>query len=225
MAESEAPAVVDEAALIANAAIDLLVELGGGPVALARLGQLVSKRTQIPIRAALGTKPLSQHLRDVHGDKLLISGDGPSIEVSIASGKAADSRRLYDTAVFSAFSKPLDTENRRWLRSTAPFRFRDAPDKGMLTDDFREVDRKYIVQEPLDKSEKIAAVESAISAWCLEQGIAPELLQRGARIERSEKRPRHEGLEALKAIVAAVPEKERRDVSIGLDLVAKLIGE
>jgi hypothetical protein len=211
---------------IADAAVALLKEQGGGPLALARLGQLVAKRYQISIRAVLGSKPLSQVLRDTYGDKLHIEGDGPDIEVALSTSPPTGTKRRYDAAVFSAFSKPLAQGARRWLRTSPPFSFKDLPDTSS-DPDAREVSASLIVPDDSDRPQRIKKIEESIALWATANGVEHETLLRPLRLGRDvqDTQEGNAGLAAIRSLLAAIPPAERKDFNLSLDLLAKLIGQ
>lgn len=211
-------------ASIAEAAMSILEAEGGGPMSLARLGQLVGKRESVSIRATLGSKPLSQLLRESFGDRLNITGEGAEIEVSIATNSTPLKRR-YDASVFSAFSKPLEPGRRRWLRTVQPYKFYDAVDP-VADPTAREIPASFIVSEEPDRQLKADKAEAAIARWTAEHGLDSTNYLKPLKIrsELARAGDSHPGLEALRSIVAAIPPGERKDLTLSLDLIAKLIG-
>jgi hypothetical protein len=209
----------DREAKLAEAAWAVLLDKPDGPISVAKLGQAIGRRTGLSIRGVLGSKPLSQFLRERFAGKLDIKGQGPAVEVDFATGDSPESRR-FDPAVFAAFSKELGGE-RRWLKITRPFRFNDG--EASKTDNALEVPGAMIAPADMPRDARIELIEHNIRAWSKEHGLDDAAFVAQPKVKPPPSEAKRAGVEALMNLIEAVPPAERRNFTLPLDLIARLL--
>ena len=224
---ADTPHTVTEEA-VANDALALLESTPAQPVRLAWLGQQMNYRLGVSIRSILGTKRLSQLLTEHFGTKLSFSGEGPELAVALGSS----GNFTWDPAIWAAFSKPVPDGHKRWVKATHPMRFEDLPTDQQGPTGFLPVPNDDIPDPVLEKDQRRPLIQNAISAWCSEHMLNPEVLGRKSKRSTSELEVDHKatastaqakGTAALLALIDAIPADERRSYSLPIDLIGRLL--
>lgn len=212
----------DDAAKIAQAAIEILRAREGKAISLQQLGLEIVQRERIAIRQSLGTKPLGMFLREQFPDQIRFLGESKDKEVVLDTpSQASLTKPRFDSAVFTAFSQELPVEQRRWLKPERPFRFKntdgDPPEPSWI-----EVPRDIIPGSIIPRPERTKLVEAAIVGWCEINNLDPQNFL-SVSTRKPETSSISRGTMALKAMVDAIPASERHQYSLPIDLISRLL--
>jgi hypothetical protein len=198
------------------------------PQYLAAVGNRVSSLVGIPLKQILGGRKFRAVLHYQLGDKLIFEGEPSGLQVRLSSLAASDTQPIrFNSSFWAGFSKPIAPESRRWMRSTPPFQFEDRPKAAMGASDEVEITLDYIPSTTLPRSERDVAIVNQIKRWCGENNKSPELFRETRDVGWSphpEKRATDKaGLSSVIRLIEAIPETERGNFSLPLNLLHRLL--
>ena len=145
-----------------------------------------------------------------------------------------------DKVLWAAFFKPIKEGDRRFIRLTPEVYFWDAPeDSAAPSPGWEEIEPHRIPAAELPLPQRNRAAYSAIEEWFKLRGyILEDHIQREDRSQTrrpSDSAPVNKtalsspsvmepkGIDALRHLVSSIPEHERKNYSISLDLLAALV--
>lgn len=197
------------------------------PMPLAMVGQRLSSKLQRPLREILDSRKLSEVLNGSLGERLDWEGRGPSLSIRLKTGAPVQAIR-YHPSFWAAFSKPpSDPTQHRLIRIKPPFGFSDVSVADASPDQI-EIDLSSVPPSDLPKPERDERIKEAIATWCKvhnlpqTQFFSPREALTGLTTAPAIGSP---GVQALKALIGAIPADERGRFSLPLDLIQRLISE
>ena len=128
-------------------------------------------------------------------------------------GRAVEAAPRYHPALWSAFRKPLDESNGRYMSVQPPLRFQDVSPEDR-PDGFAEITREYITGLEVEEKE----VQQKIQDWLAANGLdsEPFLLKSKATVVRLPSD------DLLSRLLLALESDELERISMPLDVVLKL---
>lgn len=212
--------------------IGKILEDAEGPMKLSLLGQLLNQRLDASIRQVLGNKPLGDLVLEHFGDRFEIQGHGPHKEVGrIGEWVLERPSPRYDPRFWKHFSSSVGEGLTRWISDNDPYRSIDqttAPQDG----DYIEIEGHFLPQPGQELLNRGRFIRQNIETWArahsfdLSRIETPSELGAGdakssARLARN--KSADFGTRAIQAILDAIPEDERSNYSLPLNLVARLM--
>jgi hypothetical protein len=213
---------------IADAA-RLALRTHAGTIYLSRLGQDLRQAFGANFKIALGTRTLGDFVNEHLSDTYEVWGRGPFKRVGVLGSASDDdappSRKKYLDAVWKAFSTPGREGHRRWITIGPPLSYVDAQDAP--TKDSVEISPDLIVVEDgRPRRERADAIGTSIRLWAETAGIPSSNLEE-APSETTPSKPRRadnaNGADALRRLIAVIPEEERARYSLPMNLIGRLL--
>jgi hypothetical protein len=228
--ENSAPVSDEE---IAKEALAILTSADdhSNPILLSALGMKLSTKFS-PWREVLAGRLLSKVLASQLRDRVIFEGEGPQQMIRLSRESELSSNARFDKTIWAAFSKPIPPGTRRILRPRRPFRFTDEAAESPLTSeaDSYEVEPDLVPSEGLPRPTRDQAIIGSIKQWASLHNIElnPLLevsgINNGRQIATSAVRSTAPlGVDALVKMIAAIPVSERKNYSLPLDLIYRLI--
>ncbi|WP_105440065.1 hypothetical protein [Neorhizobium sp. T25_13] len=214
------------------------------PVLLSKLGGRIAKEFGKPIRLLLGrSTTLSQVLSEHLEGKVGFIGTQGTLAVFVdesATARRDEPLPRLDKVLWAAFFRPIKEGDRRFIRLTPEVYFWDGPeDSAAPSPGWEEIEPHRIPAAELALPQRNRAAYSAIEEWFKLRGyILEDHIQREDRSRTrgpSDPAPASKiapstpnvmeprGIDALRHLVSSIPEKERKNYSISLDLLAALV--
>lgn len=209
-----------------------ILESSDSPIKVAWLGQELNRVLDVSIRQVLGTKPLGDLLLERYGDTYEIQGIGPHKEIGKqGTWKFRHPGTQYRSEFWTCFNTPRDSENRRWISKISPFISIDQKD--CPGEQYLEIEPRFLILEGQDVPNAAKFVRQNIQNWAVEHNFDLNLVQRPEddQMPRSPRRDERSeassdfGMRAVRALLDAIPENERSQYSIPLDLLARLLSK
>ncbi|WP_267433844.1 hypothetical protein [Sphingomonas sp. GM_Shp_1] len=195
---------------------------------LSRLGQDLRQVYGASFKAALGTRSLGDFVVEHLGDTYEVWGKGPYKRVGVIGSAAADDAPppldKYPDTLWRAFGTPLPEGCRRWVSLGPPLSVEDAwdaPQQAAI-----EITADFVVEEDgRSRRERAAAIGASIRRWASQAGLPmTSLVEQAAAVPRAQPPSgRPDGPEALRQLIAAIPEEERARYSLPMNLVGRLL--
>ncbi len=200
-----------------------------GAIYLSRLGQDLRAEFGPAFKLALGSRPLGDFVCEHLGDTYEVWGRGPYKRVG-PHGSAADDvapkpRLKYLEAVWYAFSAPLGDGLKRWIDLGPPLSYVDAQEAPK--DSAIELSTDFIIGDSPARGERAGVIAASIQRWAEAHNILLSSLgdsepqKATVRVSRSSGSP--ESLDALRRMIATIPEDERSRYSLPLNLLGRLL--
>jgi hypothetical protein len=222
---------------IANEALVILQapEQHGRAILLSYLGgRLSAKYAPAPWRRVMGGRNLRHVLDRELGNRIAFEGEGSQIAVALAPETAIGAPTpRFDKTAWAAFAKPIAPGFRRVLYPTRPIRFNDEPGDLPLTIKTGgfEVEPHLVPDAAVPRPARDRMVHESIKQWCALQEVEISILLEDTESEAIAKsnsttptRPQAApGLIALERLISAIPSAERKNFSLPLDLLHRLI--
>lgn len=186
------------------------------PILLSLFGQMLSRECGASFRPILGSQPLREFLLEEFSDLIEFFGDGTS--VSIGRKRESNGRSIqFNPRFWAAFSKPISDGDVRWIMPAEPFDFgheQPAPSGAIV------IDARLVPDASLPSKDRAKAIIASINTWCSANNLMPEKFRITDDLAL---RRRHQGIEALLALIDAVPASDRKNFSLPLDLIGRLL--
>lgn len=195
---------------------------------LSRLGQDLRQVFGANFKIALGTRSLGDFMTEHLGDSYEVWGKGPYKRIGVLGSAATDDapppREKYPDALWRAFGTPVPDGCKRWVTIGPPLLVEDreaAPDEAAI-----EVSSAFIVaNDGRSRRERAVAIGASIRRWAEATDIAQQSLVEPERAANPPIHPtgHHAGAEALRQLIAIIPEGERAQYSLPMDLLWRLL--
>lgn len=195
---------------------------------LSRLGQDLRKVFGANFKIALGTRSLGDFITEHLGDSYEVWGKGPYKRIGVLGSAARDDapppREKYPDALWRAFGTPVPNGCKRWVTIGPPLLVEDT--EAAPGDAAVEVSPGLVIADDgRGRRERAAAIGASIRRWAEETGIAQQSL---AEPERAANPPihstgHHAGAEALRQLIAIIPEDERAQYTLPMNLLWRLL--
>lgn len=195
---------------------------------LSRLGQDLRQVFGANFKIALGTRSLGDFITEHLGDSYEVWGKGPYKRVGVLGSAAIDDvpppREKYSDALWSAFGTPVPNGCKRWVTIGPPLSVEDTeatPGEAAI-----EVSPDLVVGEDgRGRRERAAAIGASIRRWAEANGVPQQSL---VEPERASNPPTHStghhaGAEALRQLIAIIPEGERAQYTLPMNLLWRLL--
>jgi hypothetical protein len=204
----------------------------GKSLLLSMLGSKLSMKFT-PWRDVLSGRLLGKLLdSELHG-RVIFDGAGPQQSIRLIGDTELPDNIRFDKTVWAAFSKPIPSECRRILRTQRPFKFADEAGDLPLTLDTGsyEVEPHLIPDPGLARPSRDRAIVEGIGHWCslheldinsLVDISNAEVVTSG-RASLGKTATPHPGIDALLRLINAIPTAERKNYSLTLDLIQRLL--
>jgi hypothetical protein len=196
------------------------------PQYLAAVGNRVSSLIGIPLRQILGGRKFRSVLASQLGQKLIFEGEPTEMRVKLASLSAADTQPIrFASRFWAAFSIPIPPSCKRWIRPTAPFEFENRPEAIGGEPGEIEISPDHIPSTTLPRSERDVAIVDQIKRWCSANDKSIETFRETRDVRPSPIRvdKSNPGLSSVLQLIEAVPESERGNFSLPLNLLHRLL--
>lgn len=212
---------------IAEAASNILKE-EKSPIYLSRLGQDLRKEFGASFKPALGVRSLGDFVSEHLGDKYEVWGKGPYKRVGEIGSAAHDvimkPRQKFQDAVWEAFSTPLPDGHLRWIDIGPPLTVlhnADRPSESAIG-----ITSEFIILDSLPR-QRASDITASIKRWAETHAVALDALQDGEPNKKTVSANREtaplEGLEALRRMISVIPEAERSQYSLPMNLLGRLL--
>ncbi|MQB06540.1 hypothetical protein DXT91_20825 [Agrobacterium tumefaciens] len=213
------------------------------PVLLSKLGGRIAKEFGRPVKSLLGRgNTLSHVLSDQLEGKIGFIGNQGTLAVFIdesAVSRQDEPLPRLNKVLWAAFFRPIKSGDRRFIRLVPEVYFWDGPeDSAAPSPGWEEIEQHRIPASDLALPQRNRAAYSAIEEWFKLRGYElSDYIQKedGGSQRSSEKAPLHrmvgpahtteepQGIEALRTLIMSIPEKDRKNYSVTLDLLSALI--
>ena len=199
------------------------------PIALATLGNLIGKKWRTPLKMLL----MGRRLSEVLGRSSHVVVDGPSDQLTASLTKSVDSPSIrFDPVVWAAFAKPIPDGQRRILKSTRPYDIDYITQNQDTPNGWIEVPTTAVPPAEMQKHARNITITESITKWCGDNNISisnlslidiPGISRHAPAIVATQNRTGRNGTAALIGMIEAVPEEDRRNYSLTLDLIYQLL--
>ena len=212
---------------IAEAAYKILKE-EKSPIYLSRLGQDLRKEFATSFKPALGARSLGDFVSEHLGDKYEVWGKGPYKRVGVIGSAAEDDilkpRQKFKDAVWEAFSTPLPDGHLRWIDIGPPLAVLHNAERP--SDSAVGIASEFIILDSLPR-QRASEITASIRRWAETHAVASDALQDDMPVKKSVSANREttplEGLEALRRMISVIPEGERSQYSLPMNLLGRLL--
>ncbi|QLF69457.1 hypothetical protein FE840_007810 [Peteryoungia desertarenae] len=214
------------------------------PVLLSKLGGRITKEFGRPVRSLLGRDKTLSHVLTEHLEgKIGFIGSQGTLSVFV--DESATARRdaplpRLNKVLWAAFFRPIKEGERRFIRLAPEVHFWDAPeDSAAPSPGWEEIEPHRIPPVELPLPQRNRAAYSAIEDWFKLRGYSlqdhyhredhphaprPTDVALPAKLPPSAPRTADSnGIEALRNLVLSIPEKDRKNYTINLDLLSALL--
>lgn len=199
-----------------------------GTIYLSRLGQDLRQVFGANFKISLGTRSLGEFVTQHLGDSYEVWGRGPYKRVGVLGSaeldKAPPSQDKYPDILWRAFGTPVPDGCKRWVTIGPPLSVEDA---GATPGDAAiEVSPDLVVSEDgRGPRERAAAIGASIRRWAEASGVSRETIVEARQTPRSTGHPtkRQAGVEALRQLIATIPEAERAHYTLPMNLLGRLL--
>lgn len=195
---------------------------------LSKLGQDLRQVFGANFKIALGTRSLGDFITEHLGDSYEVWGKGPYKRIGVLGSAATDDapppREKYPDALWRAFGTPVANGCKRWVTIGPPLLVEDT--EAALDDAAIEVSRNLIVvDDGRGRRERAAAIGASIRRWAETTGIAEASLTEPPRAANPpiHRTGHHPGVEALRQLIAVIPEVERAQYTLPMNLLWRLL--
>ena len=212
---------------IAEAALRVLKEQNG-PIYLSRLGQDLRKEFGAAFKETLGSRSLGDLVVEHWGDHYEVWGKGPHKRVGVVGSAKDDTepkpRQKFIDEVWEAFSTPISQGLTRWIDLGPPVVISEnqtKPNKQTI-----EIPSDFLVlsSPPRQKASDIAA---SIQKWAKINDISLDHLEEQASPKATAVTGYPAGImggvEAVRKMIALIPEGERSEYQLPLNLLGRLL--
>ena len=213
------------------------------PVLLSKLGGRIAKVFGRPVKSLLSRgNTLSSVLADQLEGKIGFIGNQGTLAVFIDESPVSrqdEPLPRLNKVLWAAFFRPIKSGDRRFIRLLPEVYFWDGPEESAApSPGWEEIEQHRIPASDLALPQRNRAAYAAIEEWFKLRGFQlSEYLQKEDRGSQAplEKEPvqrmvgpahkteEPKGVEALRTLILSIPDKDRKNYSVTLDLLAALL--
>ncbi len=195
---------------------------------LSKLGQDLRQVFGANFKTALGPRSLGDFITENLGDSYEVWGKGPYKRVGVLGSAATDEapppRAKYPDMLWKAFSTPVPDGCKRWVTIGPPLLVEDTD--ATPGDAAIEVSPDLVVvDDGRGRRERAVAIGASIRRWIDATGVAQQSLLESERASSPPISPtgHHAGAEALRQLIALIPEGERAQYTLPMNLLWRLL--
>jgi hypothetical protein len=212
---------------IAEAALKVLKEQNG-PIYLSRLGQDLRKEFGAAFKETLGNRSLGDLVVEHWGDQYEVWGKGPHKRVGVVGSAKDDTepkpRQKFIDEVWEAFSSPISEGLTRWIDLGPPVAIsenRTKPNEQAI-----EIPSEFLILSSLPR-QKASDTAASIRRWAKINDVSLDHLEEreGPKATAVTGHPAGlmDGVEAVRRMIALIPEGERSEYQLPLNLLGRLL--
>lgn len=195
---------------------------------LSKLGQDLRQVFGANFKIALGTRSLSDFITEHLSDSYEVWGKGPYKRIGVLGSAATDDapppRAKFPDILWKAFGTAVPDGCKRWVTLGPPLLVEDA--EAAPGDAAIQVSPDLVVvDDGQGRRERAAAIGASIRRWAEATGVSQQILLEPERAENPPIHPtgHHSGAEALRQLIALIPEGERADYTLPMNLLWRLL--
>lgn len=212
---------------IAEAALKVLKEQNG-PIYLSRLGQDLRKEFGAAFKETLGNRSLGDLVVEHWGDQYEVWGKGPHKRVGVVGSSKDDTepklRQKFIDEVWEAFSSPISEGLTRWIDLGPPVAISENPAKP--NEQAIEIPSEFLIVSSLPR-QKASDTAASIRKWAKINNVSLDHLEEHESPKTAAVTGHPAGLmdgvEAVRRMIALIPEGERSEYQLPLNLIGRLL--